>query len=794
MIITLIGAKTYNISGRRFVKDKPVEVSYYIATLALKTGLFKENYSAELNLTGKPTIYYPSTVEYDIMKQRPHHLLKALSELGYFVVFVDKDAKEPIRKFGNFYVVANDVKIKFGKPSVLYWTYPRHVHMTRFFDYKLFDTIDLPEGAFHHWKEGYQESLECADMIIASADLLYNKAKEVNSNVHLVPNSVDYEMFKTAQNRIEPKPDFLDDRPVVGFYGAIATWIDTDLMIKAAKALPEYQFLIIGPSYGKTIINPPDNMIMTGLVDYETLPWYLSWFDVGIIPFMKSGVATACNPMKMWEYMAAGKTFVTTNLPEAKFGVAATSCDFAYKIQWAMKQDFKEKLIAEAEANNWEVRAKSIPLPFKPGEPVTSKDESEEIHVFTACSPSWFMHLEKQIYAMDKLCSKRLVVSVLTDIDYNFTQYENTIVDCYNVDYMYKRLMPHGYNVEERYTKYTLYRLLIPMLTDANKVIYLDADTLVNCDLWDLYNRPVDTVAGVIDTGAEAHKKALGLYNYVNAGVLLMNLANIRPLLPKWLAMVNSKKYQFNDQDIINLTCNVELLPPYFNQSVCTPPSDSVGIMHYAGDKPWNGYHSALWDSVNYRYRIPKIIHYCWFGGGKKPPLIEECIRSFSIYCKDYTIIEWNETRINVNSHPYLKAAYESGKYAFVNDYVRFHALKHFGGITVDADYELLKPIDEFRVHRAFTGKETEAIPITAIIGAEANHPFANRVLQYYDKAKFEIKPNTSFLPGLMNGEVEVYPVETFASFDHIKLEPKPTDKSYGLHHFAGTWLGREPK
>ena len=72
---------------------------------------------------------------------------------------------------------------------------------------------------------------------------------------------------------------------------------------------------------------------------------------------------------------------------------------------------------------------------------------------------------------------------------------------------------------------------------------------------------------------------------------------------------------------------------------------------------------------------IPKVIHYCWFGGNPLPPLAEKCIASWREYLPDFKIIRWDETNFDYNSHPYTKAAYKAGLYAFVSDYARFKIL-----------------------------------------------------------------------------------------------------------------------
>ena len=92
---------------------------------------------------------------------------------------------------------------------------------------------------------------------------------------------------------------------------------------------------------------------------------------------------------------------------------------------------------------------------------------------------------------------------------------------------------------------------------------------------------------------------------------------------------------------------------------------------------------------------IPKIIHYCWFGGKPKPKLAEKCLQSWRKFCPDYQIIEWNENNFDVNAAPlYVRQAYEAGRWAFVTDYVRLKAMLDMGGIYMDTDVEVIKPLD----------------------------------------------------------------------------------------------------
>lgn len=101
---------------------------------------------------------------------------------------------------------------------------------------------------------------------------------------------------------------------------------------------------------------------------------------------------------------------------------------------------------------------------------------------------------------------------------------------------------------------------------------------------------------------------------------------------------------------------------------------------------------------------IPKVLHYCWFGGAPKPKNIQNCIRSWKKYCPDYEIIEWNEQNFDVSQSLYTRQAYDARRWAFVADYARLKILYEQGGIYMDTDVELLRPLDDLLAYPAFFG------------------------------------------------------------------------------------------
>ena len=205
---------------------------------------------------------------------------------------------------------------------------------------------------------------------------------------------------------------------------------------------------------------------------------------------------------------------------------------------------------------------------------------------------------------------------------------------------------------------------------------------------------------------------------------------------------------------------------------------------------------------------IPKIIHYCWFGRGKKSELIERCIESWKKYCPDYEIIEWNEDNLDVEATEYTKQAYEAKKWAFVSDYARLYALYHMGGIYLDTDVEILKPLDSFLDHDSVTGFEAKDSPITAVMGAHKENPIIKMLLDYYNTASFinedgslNMLTNTHIITKYfveqgvkLNGKKQtvsnmtIYKQIVFCPNNFTRIFNKPSKKSYTIHHFDQSW------
>jgi mannosyltransferase OCH1-like enzyme len=208
--------------------------------------------------------------------------------------------------------------------------------------------------------------------------------------------------------------------------------------------------------------------------------------------------------------------------------------------------------------------------------------------------------------------------------------------------------------------------------------------------------------------------------------------------------------------------------------------------------------------------KIPKIIHYCWFGGKEKPPIVKQCLDSWKQYLSDYKMIEWNETNFDINSHAYVKEAYESKKYAFVSDYVRVHALYQFGGIYLDTDVEVYRSFDDLLHHESFWGFEQENYIATSTIGAANENKLIKLFLDSYDGKKFIQEDgtfhdftNVAAITGILkkiglvtNGEYQelkdygvFYPQTYFSPYDYINCQSCKTNQTYCMHYYYKSWL-----
>ena len=243
---------------------------------------------------------------------------------------------------------------------------------------------------------------------------------------------------------------------------------------------------------------------------------------------------------------------------------------------------------------------------------------------------------------------------------------------------------------------------------------------------------------------------------------------------------------------------------------------------------------------------IPKIIHYCWFGGNPLPPLALECIASWRKFLPEFEIWQWTDFNDNdnvnankgesdkaifdkklsfdVNIIPYTAEAYRQKKYAYVSDYARFWIMYQHGGIYFDTDVEVIKPLDDIIAKGNFMGFEQDPdgentpgkyaprfcfdVALGLGFGMTKGHPFMKELMDHYAKLQFDgatmnpwlktiVAHTTEMLcqKGLKNvqgiqqvDDITIYPGEYFAPINPISRRLHITANTRTIHRYMASW------
>ena len=213
---------------------------------------------------------------------------------------------------------------------------------------------------------------------------------------------------------------------------------------------------------------------------------------------------------------------------------------------------------------------------------------------------------------------------------------------------------------------------------------------------------------------------------------------------------------------------------------------------------------------------IPKIIHFCWFGGNDLPVSTKKYIMTWRKNLPDYKIRKWDEKNFDIKSAPvYVQEAYAAGKFAFVSDYVRIQALRKYGGIYFDTDVEVVRPFDKYLEGRSMVlGFESDRSLTTAFIACSKNHPFIEEFEKTYHERRFIKEDGSMDLTAINVGfsnqaeawgldlsrnafqeigdGIAVYPIEYFAAFDVKNWHERTGPNTFTIHHMDASWVEKK--
>lgn len=213
--------------------------------------------------------------------------------------------------------------------------------------------------------------IEKSDLVITTAEKLYQDKKRYNANTHLIRHGVDFDLFASALDPKTEEPEDIRDlpHPRIGFYGLIHEWIDLKTVEAIARAHPEWSIVLIGKvSTDADFLKEYTNVHFLGQRPYRSLAGYCKAFDVGIIPFVVNALTVNVNPIKLREYLAAGLPVVSTRLPEIEpYGevvhLAATESEFIEGIEKALQEtgpDWVARRQKAVAGETWQARVEEI--------------------------------------------------------------------------------------------------------------------------------------------------------------------------------------------------------------------------------------------------------------------------------------------------------------------------------------------------------------------------------------------------------------------------------------------------
>jgi len=353
----------------------------------------------------KKIVFFISPVKWDIpLFQRPQHIARHMAKEGVLYFYVVKwEKQQPIKKlYPNLYEVsAINLDLSFI-PDVINIFRSKNFYVSTYSTdiedisdtlresrrvggkilYEYVDEIDekitggsIPNYVMSRFEEVVKDE-ESTYVITTASKLFEDVSFYRKKKFALITNGVDYSHFHQRFNKndlpIQLLKIFKKGKPLIGYYGALASWMDYDLIKYMAKKRPDYNFLFIGVDYDGSVIDSnikdEKNVFVLPPVDYKDLPRYAYFLDVCMIPFQINEITLSTSPIKLFEYMALNKPIVTTAMPECKkyesVLVSDTYQDFIKNLDKALllKSDksYINLLDKEAKENTWESKAKEI--------------------------------------------------------------------------------------------------------------------------------------------------------------------------------------------------------------------------------------------------------------------------------------------------------------------------------------------------------------------------------------------------------------------------------------------------
>jgi glycosyltransferase involved in cell wall biosynthesis len=211
-----------------------------------------------------------------------------------------------------------------------------------------------------------------SDLVIVSAEKLFESKKAFNPNTYIIRHGTDWRHFRKSLDEATEIPAEIKDlpKPIIGFHGLLADWVDFELLKKTAEHFKNGSLVLIGKiavdaEKKVKILDGVANIHFLGRKPYTELPNYCKGFDVALNPFEINELTLAANPLKVREYLAAGLQVVSTDIPEVRILenclVGENHADFIKKIEFALNNPKPKAEISDGiKHESWEAKVDEL--------------------------------------------------------------------------------------------------------------------------------------------------------------------------------------------------------------------------------------------------------------------------------------------------------------------------------------------------------------------------------------------------------------------------------------------------
>jgi GT2 family glycosyltransferase len=349
--------------------------------------------------------HFPPSIGWDVtLVQRPHHLARALARRGFPVVFqLDENGKaqaSSLREIEhNLFLLSGEDSPLLPIPGRVVWAFTYNLpdedrlRGARLV-YDVIDHLDVFPASTRSLRRHHERALRSAELVLVASRPLFDDVRKSRADVVYLPNAVETDRFlapadpTSVPERLARSREL--GRPVAGYIGALARWVDAPLLWDLARARSDWDFLIVGEelddSFSDLAGSVPQNLLFVGRRPYVAIPAILACLDAGLIPFRLTPEGLHASPIKLYEYLAAGLPVISTPIPECmavpEVQIAGNASEFSGFLDIARRlrssEEYRARARSRAKENDWSARVATVLASLRIPAPVREARPAED--------------------------------------------------------------------------------------------------------------------------------------------------------------------------------------------------------------------------------------------------------------------------------------------------------------------------------------------------------------------------------------------------------------------------------